>query len=345
MIVNKEQLPTIPKANNFDFLRFALATAVCCRHYYRMVGMEDLPLPITAPTAVSGFFAISGFLIFMSFCKTDTFVGYLKKRVRRIFPAYFFVVLASFFLFSCASELSWSHYFTHPESLKYLAFNLSFLNFLQPTLPGVLADAPLTDAVNPSLWTLKIELTLYLLVPLIALVAVRRKILLPTATVLISALCYYLNWKSDVTQIALYEKVGATLYNSNMFFIGACCYLYFDKLYRFRYYILVVSLLIYPLKESGWIDILFPFALAGCVFGIAFSFSFLNKFGKIGDLSYGTYLYHAPIIQFFTAMGWNNEDRLLLILGITYALAFLSWHCMEKKILNRGKNKIDTTRI
>lgn len=105
---------------------------------------------------------------------------------------------------------------------------------------------------------------------------------------------------------------------------------------KYRYYILLASLLCFPLKECGWGDMLFPFSLAGCIFGLAFSMSFLNKFGKIGDLSYGTFLYHAPIIQFFTAMGWNDENRLSIIMVITYILAFCSWHLMEKKILKRG---------
>lgn len=336
MILKREDLPSIPKENNFDFLRFTLATIVACCHYCRLTGREPILPSGSSPISVSAFFVISGFLIFMSFCNTKNFQAYVEKRVKRIFPAYCCIVLASFLIFSLVSQLDFKEYFTSKESYQYLLANLTFLNFLHPALPGVLADAPFTDAVNPSLWTIKIELALYSSVPLIAFAAIKKRILLPITSVLLSILCYYLNWKADMTQIALYDTIGAMIYKSNMFLIGAWFYLYFDLLYKYRYYILLASLLCFPLKECGWGDMLFPFSLAGCIFGLAFSMSFLNKFGKIGDLSYGTFLYHAPIIQFFTAMGWNNENRLSIIMVITYILAFCSWHLMEKKILKRG---------
>lgn len=336
MILKREELPQIPRANNFDFLRFLLALIVASCHYYRMAGLPPLILPINSPTAVAGFFSISGFLIFMSFCNTQDFWSYLQKRARRIFPAYYCIIIASFLLFSLVSNLDFAEYFSSKETYKYLISNFFFCNFLHPTLPGVLEDAPYTNAINPSLWTLKVELTLYLCTPIIAFLAIKKRIILPISALLLSILCYYLNWKADTTGIKLYETIGSTIYQSNMFLIGTCLYLYFEKAYKYRYYILALSLLCYPFKEIyGWADILFPFAMAGCIFGIAFSLSFLNNFGKIGDLSYGIYLYHAPIIQLFNEKGWNNEDRLPIILAITFALAFLSWHLMEKRILKR----------
>jgi peptidoglycan/LPS O-acetylase OafA/YrhL len=43
--------------------------------------------------AVKSFFVISGFLIFMSFERSESIASYAKKRAQRIYPAYFTVVL------------------------------------------------------------------------------------------------------------------------------------------------------------------------------------------------------------------------------------------------------------
>ena len=62
---------------------------------------------------------------------------------------------------------------SEPQStLRYLSANLMLANFVQYDIGGVLAGLR-NPGINPSLWTLKIELGFYLIVPLIC-VATRR---------------------------------------------------------------------------------------------------------------------------------------------------------------------------
>ena len=105
--------------------------------------------------AVKAFFVVSGFLIFMSFERSSSFASYARKRIRRIYPAYFTVVMLCAIFLVAVSSKNIEHYFSFVW-VKYVLANLAFLNFLQPTLPGVF-DSNKIAVVNGALWTLKIR--------------------------------------------------------------------------------------------------------------------------------------------------------------------------------------------
>ena len=116
---------------------------------------------------------------------------------------------------------------------------------------------------------------------------------------------------------------------------GGVAYLYREELRRYKWYLLLPSILVL-MASSYFVDFFRPFAMAAVIYFAAFTLPFLNRFGKIGDLSYGIYIFHAPIINFTRCLGWEVSwttyfETLLLVLLV----AFLSWHLMEKKILAR----------
>ena len=120
---------------------------------------------------VDAFFVISGFLIFMSYERTSSLRRYAIKRARRIYPAYLCIILLCAFGLFTLSGLPVDQYFS-ADWFKYLVANLTFLNFLAPSLPGVFENN-LLQAVNGALWTIKIEVMFYCSVPLIVWFAQR----------------------------------------------------------------------------------------------------------------------------------------------------------------------------
>lgn len=70
---------------------------------------------------------------------------------------------------------------------------------------------------------------------------------------------------------------------------------------------------------------------------IAYSFSFLNNFGKYGDFTYGIYIFHFPIIRVFTTLGlfqdYNPYVMAAVCMLIVVAVGICSWHFFEKKFL------------
>ena len=113
---------------------------------------------------------VSGFLIALSYKRSHDVWAFYVRRIFRIYPMYACVVLVQT---AILMSLLPGGPLSAPEStLRYLATNLVMANFLQYDIAGMLNGLP-TPGINPSLWTLKIELGFYLIVPLI-IMAVRR---------------------------------------------------------------------------------------------------------------------------------------------------------------------------
>ena len=84
------------KPNNFDLLRFVFAFIVFLVHSYVLSGADALSIfgkLLSSEIAVKSFFVVSGFLIFMNYENAIDNKRYFLKRARRIYPAYFCVVI------------------------------------------------------------------------------------------------------------------------------------------------------------------------------------------------------------------------------------------------------------
>ncbi|MCM1321652.1 MAG: acyltransferase [Bacteroides sp.] len=158
----------VPKDNGFHFIRLACCLVVLYEHTAALACPRLLCLNLRS-AAVNVFFILSGFWVTQSFLKSESLREYAAKRARKIFPQYAAVVVLCAVLLAAFSALPAKEYFSDGGFRKYLAANLCTLNFLHPPLPGVFGGA----AVNGSLWTIKVELAFYVMLPLIVLAARR----------------------------------------------------------------------------------------------------------------------------------------------------------------------------
>ena len=337
--------------NSFDFLRFLFALSVVFGHYYVLTNkLDDCFWPISTPMAVSGFFIISGFLITWSYCNNNDLKTYLKKRAKRIMPAYYTVVILCALLFCLISAFSLKDYFCSIHFLKYLTANISFMNFIEPQLPGVFINNYM-DAVNGALWTIKVEIALYLSVPVYCFL-IRKKMdtgmLCIFIYVISIAFSIYCNFLFDKTGNNMYNIIGRQFIGQFKYFISGAVILFYYDIFRKYFKVLFISALVIffihyfkMLSHNALnvvIDILYPISFAALIIGIAFNFKYLNNFGKYGDFSYGIYLIHFPVIQtliHFKIHEYNFIATLFLSIIITITLAALSWHLIEKHFLKR----------
>lgn len=337
------------KKNNFDLLRLLFAGSVGLVHAYSLSGFQQLSwiASVLSPkVAVSAFFVVSGFLIFMSFERSSSVASYASKRVRRIYPAYFTVVMLCALTFVMVSSKDLGSYFSYTW-FKYVFANLAFLNFLQPTLPGVFTTH--SEAfVNAALWTLKIEAMFYLTVPLFVFLF-RRFSCLP---VLVLTYCLSVAYSEFFAALAnregplIYEQLGRQLPGQLSYFMAGAFFYYFLPLFERRVgYFLVAACLVLTVNVIHPLPLFAPYALATVVifFGL---FLYMGNFGKYGDFSYGVYIVHFPIIQLLLHVGWFRESPwyfLFAVIFITLVCAIALWHLVEKRFLSRSSHYVATT--
>ncbi|MDD3598307.1 acyltransferase [Sulfuricurvum sp.] len=338
-------------ANNFDLLRLLFAGTVLLVHSYELSGFQQLGIissVLSSAVAVKAFFVVSGFLIFMSFERSTTIISYAKKRFRRIYPAYFTVVMICAISLIAFSSENIGGYFSFAW-VKYVFANLAFLNFLQPTLPGVF-DSNKLAAVNGALWTLKIEVMFYLTVPLFVLLFRRFAHLPILILVYFLSVAYagFLAVVAERTGSGVYVELGRQLPGQLSYFMAGAFFYYFLPLFERRIgYFLVAAVSILSVNMFFPLPILEPFALATVVvfFGLFF---YIGNFGKYGDFSYGVYILHFPVIQVLLYSGWFRESPwyfLMAVILMTTGGAVAMWHFVEKRFLFRKSHYITATSV
>lgn len=327
--------------NNFDFLRFLLAFIVIIGHIVRLSNVKILE-PYAIFPIFTGFFCISGFLITISYNRTNNLKLFFKKRIRRILPAYTLVILSCAIGLSLVSDYSLKEYFNNSQFFKYILANLTFLNFVEPCLPGVFTSNVMC-AVNGALWTIKIEVMFYLFVPLILfyLNKITQKHLFLLGLYIFAVVYRNILLSADGNYTAMLARQlpGMLSY----FACGIALYYYLDFFKKHKNIFFIIGLLLFVGERLyGKFEVFTPFATSAIIYYIAFSFSWLNNFAKFGDISYGIYIFHFPIIQLAVYFGfferYNPFLIALCILIFVLLLGYLSWHLIEKPILDKIRN-------
>ena len=337
------------RCNNFNIIRIIAAFLVILGHMYYIMGQAaNLPTFAGQGIQIIGvkiLFVLCGYFITKSWL-SDTHPGrYAIKRLFRIYPALIVVVLLSVFVLGpTMTSLSAGEYFSNANTWAYLK-NL----ILNPTynLPGVFAENAYPYAVNGSLWTIPVELAIYVLVPLLTLIPRKKKTPIVGAVLLV--LCLALN----ICKVYLFPTKQIVVWGNDLlqatdllpaFFLGHI-FSFVDKKY-FNWQIgtivfLIASFLSIPLPYS---DLVFPAALAYFIlsFGNAERPVFRNWFKK-SDFSYGLYLYGFPIQQIMYVLLKKANLHPLLMTFICFAIvlgfAILSW-CFVEKPANKLCKKI-----
>lgn len=322
------------RENNFDFLRFAAASLVLLVHSYPLTGRRpDEPIELLTgyenggSFAVAVFFVISGYLITASWLNSSSARSFLIKRALRILPALILaVLLAALVIGPLVTDLSFSNYFSSPLTWTYLQ---NILLVTQYELPGVFTANTYPGVVNGSLWTLPLEVMMYIGVVVMGLTGIlnRRLIFLPLAAFAIAHFWLRERLGIDSFLVENIFKLGLFYYT------GSALYLYRDSI-PWRGWIagILVAALVLSFHEAAG-PFVYVVALPYLVIYLAYApIPLISRFGKYGDFSYGMYIYAFPFQQLTVYLLGHEIGvlRLTLIAAVpTLILAVLSWHLIE----------------
>lgn len=325
--------------NNFNLVRFLAASAVILHHaipfQIRPIDWLTRDRETLGSLAVLVFFVISGFLVTQSFTRNKSLAAFLSARALRIFPALWIAVPFTIIVSSFASAVPWGAYLTHPQTIKYWLHN-SFMWNLEYHLPGAFLHVPMAREVNGSLWTMPTELRMYWICAGLGLLGIY------TLRPAFNALLLGLMLLAMVTNVEAWPSVGSI--NAAQwefaFLIGAAVFVNRNEI---RLSIPVALLLLASIRlitdpQMGRLYIVPAIAYATLCFCLHPAL-FFRPFTRLGDYSYGLYIYAFPLQQqmvfYHPKMNWLA--RLALTYPIILAVAVLSWHLVEKPALSLKK--------
>lgn len=330
--------------NNFDFLRIVFASTVIISHSYPLAGDKecDLLCMITGNDQLQlsyigfrGFFIISGFLIFRSLEHCTDLTNYFWKRILRLFPALFAMLLLTVLLGPFVYENLNVPYLANKDVWSYIPNNLSLFN-LQYRISGIFETNPYKGAINGSLWTIPYEFTLYLLLAAFFFIhkntSLVRIILGSITSILIVVNLFFPAIPAEVNSLL----IGKYLFELAAFFFGGALLASLrieQNKYQNALLLISAGMVGLSLAFDYFMYIKYIFlTLAVICFGLKSTRYLSDIRHSFGDLSYGIYIYSFPIQQtlvyyFKLGHGWLMFYSFIL----SYIFGYISWHFIEKK--------------
>ncbi len=338
------------RPNNFDLLRLFAALSVVFFHTIHRLNIDMNYFILSFFKFIPGvpiFFFISGFLISLSYSKSTSIKSYIKKRALRIYPALYLCLILSIISVFYIGYLNTEVFFIKDFWIWIIA-QISFVQFYNPEFLrgyGV-------GTLNGSLWTISVELQFYFLIPILYRL-IRNKNKNNYLIILIIIFAFiniqfssFGNSNDFGNQTIVYKLLFVSFLPwFYMFLIGIFIQENFDKfkiLYEMKFInkLFYSTIVLFLYNSYGMNPITF-FLFITVIFILVYSFKNLSyKMLKGNDYSYGIYIYHAVIVNYFVYMEYLKEVKYLMyIIVLSFFFAAFSWHILEKPILSLKKVK------
>ncbi|PWT79421.1 MAG: hypothetical protein C5B44_06865 [Acidobacteria bacterium] len=335
------------KDNNFNLIRFIAASLVVFSHAGLLIGyissfepvLYGVPFFTIGAIGVNVFFVVSGFLVTKSLFERKDVISFGVARALRIFPAFWVMLIVSVFAIGGAmTALPLADYFSSPEVFSYVWNWATLASEQKLFLPGVF-DHNIDKIFNRALWTLPLEWRLYEFLALFWILSFflrsHRRLVASILAPCAAAYCLYETYDFATRGFVIFLEYM----NFYMFLAGATIYLFGSRIAVSLKYVLAATIICASCSFNVTaLAVAYTLALPLVVITLAYlRFHPILKFNRIGDYSYGIYIYGYPVQQMLAALFPKAPYGLVLIsnFSIVFLFAFLSWRLVEKPMLAR----------
>lgn len=344
------------ESNNFGVLRLCLAATVIIGHAPEMVDGNRVREPLWMLTntlslgelAVTGFFLLSGYLITASMMKSNDLQAYAVSRTMRIYPAFIAAYLISVFILGpLVGAKVWDRL---PTTFLHLLF-------LQPPISyaGQFPGLVHYPYLNGAMWTIAYEFRCYVLIAVLwnlKILQHRHVIALLTFLALFALTAsssFRVRAEMDaLSNLARPLLVFGSLYEglkfTAAFLFGSSIYLYRDEFgTRSSVVLVILSTLVAVVLILNHPHIA---QVALIVFGgiglfwlaLKANLGVFQRLNSKWDISYGTYLYGAPIATYIRWVwpGVTPFELGSVTLILSLACGCVSWWGLERWMKGRA---------
>ncbi|MER7333105.1 MULTISPECIES: acyltransferase [unclassified Micromonospora] len=344
------------EGNCFDLLRLLAALAVVVQHIVEHTGSRFLWYEPGSGRwfgdGVAVFFIISGGLVFSSALRCQQsglgWADYFRNRFLRVAPAIYVYLLVMTGVLLLVGVIG-------VRSLADIQFAGWFGStlLLAPVYHPSLFSGFGTGVINGSLWTIPAEIGFYLIVPVLVLLAVRRsfRAMMGSAALVAVAGCGLYAWSSSLTgENRIQQLLGVSVLPwLGYFMLGVMWSRLWRQAPRSGLVALVALCGYLTLNWAQHLTGSSGRVVLGVLAGVPLSYlvfwlgyrgpaALHGLTARIGDLSFGAYIWHMPLVNLLIWVGrdhWPVRGTALvaLMIALTLGCAAASWHLVEKPAL------------
>lgn len=327
--------------NNFNLIRVVAAFIVLFIHSQALLGLEAqgaARFVELGGAAVDTFFFTSGFLIAGSLFSRSNIFDFGWARFMRVFPGLVVMLLISVTTLGfLVGTLPASEFFSSPVTHDYFWRCATLINGIRYKLPGVFESNPFGATVNGSLWTLPVEWRLY------EYMAAAWVLFGLKPAWRLNGFRYGAPLVALILAVVAFSKIEIHNGRDNieapmaMFFVGGAFYLWRGhvRLSYGRFAALCAALALSSLNRHVFLAT-YMLTLGPIVLHLAYLFGGpVRAYNRLGDYSYGVYIYAFPIQQSLVALipGLTLAALNLYACALSVTFAVLSWRLVEKPAL------------